>query len=175
MPRSLEWIERSGMPDSEKKTWRIAEQDVPFARLVENARGLIELYGGKLESEGEGSLTFRLPSRRGVAAAGSIRCVLTWTETASGTVDLALETGDHVPGPGLQHILLLVAGIVGSLMAMLWPFFPSLAPAGGVGAIVAFAAYLLTLKRSSANVVQDLFDRLVAGQNEAQSSSSEAL
>lgn len=153
------------MPDETRKTWRVAEQDVPRAHLEQNARELVELYGGMVESEAEGSMTFRLPSRRGVAVAGSIRCVLAWTDSSEGRVDLALETGDHVPGPGLQHILLLVAGIVGSFMAMLWPFFPSLAPAGGVGAIVAFAAYLLTLKRSGANVVLDLFNRLVAGQH----------
>ena len=80
--------------------------------------------------------------------------------------DIAIETGDHVPGPGLQHVLLLVAGIVGSFVAMLWPFFPSLTPAAGVGAIIAFTAYLLTLRRSGANVVQDLFNQLVAGQLE---------
>lgn len=153
------------MPDEAKKTWRIAEQEVPRALLEENARGLIELYGGRVESEDAGSMTFRLPSRRGVAVAGSIRCVLSWTEAHEGRVDLALETGDYVPGPGIQHVLLLVAGIIGSFMAILWPFFPSLAPAGGVGAIIAFAAYLLTLKRSGANVVQDLFERLVDGQS----------
>ena len=152
------------MPDNGKKTWRVAEQNVPARQLVENAEALIELYGGHLESSDDASMTFRLPSRRGVAAAGAIRCVLSWEQKASDKVDLALETGDYVPGPGLQHILLLVAGIVGSLMAMMWPFYPSLAPAGGVGAIVAFAAYLLTLRRSGANVVQDLFLRLVDSQ-----------
>jgi len=159
------------MPDNEGKTWRVAEQDVPVERLAENARELIELYGGHIESESGGTLTFKLPSRRGVAAAGAIRCTLSWTESSPGKVDLALETGDYVPGPGLQHILLLVAGIVGSFMAMLWPFFPELAPAGGVGAIVAFAAYLLTLRRSGANVVQDLFTRLVQGQSERREAS----
>lgn len=153
------------MSDSTGKTWRIAEQEVPSGNLVRNARELIELYGGRVEAETGSSLTFRLPSRRGVAVSGSIRCILSWAESSAGTVDLSLETGDHVPGPGLQHILLLVAGILGSFMAMLWPFFPSLAPAGGVGAIVAFAAYLLTLRRSGANVVQDLFNRLVEGQH----------
>lgn len=154
------------MPDNQKKTWRVAEQNVPLDELTRNARELIELYGGRVETEAAGSLTFQLPSRRGVAAAGAIRCVLSWVETVPGKADVALETGDHVPGPGLQHILLLVAGIIGSFAAMLWPFFPSLAPAGGVGAIVAFAAWLLTLRRRGENVVQDLFDMLVRGQNE---------
>ena len=154
------------MPDSDMKTWRAAEQDVGLERIAERARDLVELYGGQIENESHGSLTFRLPSRRGVAVSGSIRCVLTWSESSSGKGDVALETGDHVPGPGFQHVLLLVAGIAGSLVAILWPFFPSLTPAAGVGAVIAFAAYLLTLKRSGANVVQDLFNRLVKAQRE---------
>lgn len=152
------------MSDLESKTWRVAEQDLPLSGIVENARELIEIFGGRIEGESEGSVFFNLPARRGLAASGSIRCALTWSEVSPGRGEVAIETGDHVPGPGLQHVLLLVAGIVGSLVAMLWPFFPSLTPAAGVGAIIAFAAYLLTLKRSGANVVQDLFSRLVAGQ-----------
>ncbi len=152
------------MPDAETRTWRVAEQDVPLAEIDKNARELIELYGGHVETERAEEISFRLPSRRGVAAAGSIRCTLAWVEKTAGQGDVTLETGDYVPGPGLQHILLLVAGIIGSFAAMLWPFFPSLPPAAGVGAIIAFAAYLLTLRRSGANVVQDLFERLVAGQ-----------
>jgi hypothetical protein len=152
------------MPDEEKTTYRVAEQDLSLEQLAKNARELIALYGGQVDEASAGSLRFRLPSRRGVAAAGSIRCTMTWTESAAGRGDVVIETGDHVPGPGFQHILLLVAGIIGSLAAMLWPFFPSLTPAAGVGAIIAFAAYLLTLRRSGANVVQDLFNRLVAGQ-----------
>jgi hypothetical protein len=154
------------MSDLESKSWRAAEQDVPLAGIAERARELIEIFGGRVEGESDGAIHFNLPARRGVAASGAIRCALKWSESSPGRGEVAIETGDHVPGPGLQHILLLVAGIAGSLVAMLWPFFPSLTPAAGVGAIIAFAAYLLTIRRSSANVVQDLFSRLVAGQRE---------
>lgn len=152
------------MPEETNQNYRVTEQDLPLDDLTRNAHELIELYGGKVEGTDVGNLSFRLPSRRGVVAAGFIRCSLTWVETSAGRGDIAIETGDHVPGPGIQHILLLVAGIVGSFVAMLWPFFPSLTPAAGVGAIIAFAAYLLTLRRSGANVVQDLFNRLVKRQ-----------
>ena len=148
------------------KTYRVADQDLPLDEIGTSATELIELYGGRVEATKDGSIEFNLPSRRGVAAAGSIRCTLSWTDMGSRRGDIAIETGDHVPGPGVQHVFLLVAGIVGSFVAMLWPFFPSLTPASGVGAIIAFTAYLLTLRRSGANVVQDLFNQLVEGQLE---------
>ena len=144
----------------------IGEDDVPLVGIAETATDWIELFAGRVQTTGDGRLDFTLPHRRGVAASGAVKCFLEWSG-AEGTIGrLRLVTGDDVDAPGPQQIALLVAGVVGSLACILWPFFPSLAPAAGVGAVVAVGAWLLTLRRSGAGVAANLLRKIVETQRE---------
>lgn len=144
----------------------IAEDDVPLDGVAETATGWIELFAGRVQSTADGRLDFTLPSRRGVAASGAVKCFLEWSDEGEGVGRLRLVTGDSVDGPGPQQIALLVAGVAGSLVCILWPFFPSLTPAAGVGAVLAVGAWLLTLRRSGAGVAANLLRKIVETQRE---------
>lgn len=144
----------------------IAEDDVPLEGIAETATDWIELFAGKVQATSAGRLDFTLPSRRGVAASGAVRCFLEWSGTGDGVGRVRLVTGDNVDGPGTQQVALLVAGVAGSLVVILWPFFPSLAPAAGVGAVLAVGAWLLTLKRSGAGVAGNLLKKIVETQRD---------
>lgn len=144
----------------------IGEDDVPLQGIAETATDWVELFAGKVQSTTAGRLDFTLPSRRGVAASGAVKCFLEWTESGEGLGRLRLVTGEDVDGPGAQQIALLVAGVVGSLAVILWPFFPSLAPAAGVGAVLAVGAWLLTLRRSGAGVAANLLKKIVETQRD---------
>ncbi|MBI2213144.1 MAG: hypothetical protein HYU52_05805 [Acidobacteria bacterium] len=144
----------------------IGEDDVPLEGVAETASGWIELFAGRVQSTTEGRLDFTLPSRRGVAASGAVKCFLEWSDAGEGLGRVRLVTGDSVDGPGPQQVALLIAGVAGSLVCILWPFFPSLAPAAGVGAVLAVGAWLLTLRRSGAGVAATLLSKIVETQRE---------
>jgi hypothetical protein len=144
----------------------IAESGVPLEGITETATDWIELFAGKVQATSAGRLDFTLPRRRGVAASGAVKCFLEWTEEEEGAGTLRLVTGEDVDAPGPQQIALLVAGVAGSLCCILWPFFPSLTPAAGVGAVLAVGAWLLTLRRSGAGVAGNLLKKIVETQRE---------
>lgn len=144
----------------------IEEDDVPLQGIVETATDWIELFAGKVQTTTAGRLDFTLPSRRGVAASGAVKCFLEWDEREPGIGRVRLVTGEDVDGPGTQQIALLVAGVAGSAAVILWPFIPSLAPAAGVGAVMAVGAWLLTLRRSGAGVANNLMKKIVETQRD---------
>lgn len=148
------------------RTLDISEEGVPLDGVAETAGDWIELFAGRVQSTGDGRIDFTLPRRRGVAASGAVKCFLEWSGTGDGRGRLRLVTGEDVDGPGLQQIALLVAGLVGSLLVILWPFFPALAPAAGVGAVIAVAAWLLTLRRSGAGVAATLLRKIAETQRD---------
>lgn len=150
-----------GEPD---RSLDIGEDDVPLDGVEETAGDWIELFAGRVQSTVDGRLDFTLPRRRGVAASGAVKCFLEWRSTGDGKGRLRLVTGEDVDGPGLQQIALLVAGLVGSLLVILWPFFPALAPAAGVGAVIAVGAWMMTLRRSGAGVAATLLRKIAETQ-----------
>ncbi|MGK2859847.1 MAG: hypothetical protein ACSLFQ_21840 [Thermoanaerobaculia bacterium] len=142
----------------------IGEDDVPLDGVDETASDWIELFAGRVQSTSVGRIDFTLPRRRGVAASGAVQCFIEWSESGEGIGRLRLVTGADVDGPGPQQIALLLAGLAGSLLVILWPFFPSLAPAAGVGAVLAIGAWMLTLKRSGAGVAATLLRKIAETQ-----------
>lgn len=151
---------------SEPRPVELTEDRVPIEHLEENLEELVDLYGGEITARRECERGFTLPLRRGVASAGTVECTLSWT--AEGVVKLVCDR--NVDAPRLQRILLLVAGVVGSVMFMLWPFFPYEKAYGTLawtGGILAIAVYLMTLRKTSGGLAHDLLQRLATRQRSA--------
>ena len=102
--------------------------------------------------------------RRGVAAAGEVSCTLRWTEAGEGTVILTADR--NVTPARLQRVLLLVVGVSGALLWMLWPFFPNMGPLAWIGGAVAFATWFITGRTTTAGTAADLLQRLARAQRE---------
>src|SRR5258708_14444558 len=110
----------------------------------------------------ENERRFTLPLRRGVAAAGGIECTVSWAAVEEGQAVVKLVCNRDVDAPKLQRVLFLVAGVVGALLFMIWPFFPHSKELGAlawIGGVVALAVYLLTLRQTRGGRAIVLFPR----------------
>jgi hypothetical protein len=147
------------------------EDRVPYRGIDHAIEELVELYGGEL---GEGAAQerrrrFTLPLRRGVATAGAVECTISWTvdNAVEGTVKLVCDR--DIDAPKGQRIAMLVAGVIGAILFMIWPFFPQRRELGTLafmGGAITIAVYFLTLKRASGGVAWDFMQRLVKRQRE---------
>lgn len=143
------------------------EDRIPLEGIEETIEELVDLYGGSIEAAKEQLREINLPLRRGVAQGGAVQCTITWTESEPGEGSVTLVADREIDAPKAQRILFLVAGVIGSVMFLLWPFFPGEKEYGTLawlGGLVAFAVYLLTLKKSSGGMVYDFLQRLAARQ-----------
>ena len=142
------------------------EDRVPLEGIEENVAELVDLYGGEITAAPDAQRrTFTLPLRRGVPAAGAIECTLWWND---GEV-VTLTCDRDVDAPKAQRMLILIAGVVGSLLFMIWPFFARSRELGAlawIGGAVALAVYFLTLRRSSGGIAFDFLQRLARRQRE---------
>jgi hypothetical protein len=146
------------------KPIELREEGVPLQDIALTAEDVIELYGGEISERGASSLHFSLPQRRGVAAAGGVACSLRWNGGAEGTVTL---TTDRNLGPGrFQRVLLLVVGVTGAMLWMLWPFFPRMGELAWIGGAVAFATWFITARTTTSGMAADLLQRLVGAQRD---------
>lgn len=142
------------------------EDRIPSAGLEETIAELVDLYGGKMREEHENIREFTLPLRRGVATAGAVECTISWAVDEAHEATVTLRCDRDVDAPKAQRVAMLVAGVIGSLMFMMWPFtygtqYGTLAWVGGA---VAFAVYLLTLKKTSGGLASDFLQRLARRQ-----------
>lgn len=147
-------------------TIELQEDRVPLSGIDETAVEVVELYGGRVESSSAGSIRFFLPHRRGVAAGGGVECSLAWSSTGNDLGTVTLRAGREIDAPKLQHVAILVVGMIGALLWLLWPFFPNLGTLSWIGGALAFAAYFLTLKRTPTGTASDLLHRLARAQRE---------
>lgn len=148
---------------TEQRPVELTEDRIPLEHLEENLGELIDLYGGAITATRERETAFTLPLRRGVASSGSVECTISWT--AEGAVRLVCDR--DVDAPRFQRVLLLVAGVLGSVMFMLWPFFPHETAYGSLawmGGLLAIAVYLMTLRKTSGGIAYDFLQRLAARQ-----------
>jgi len=153
------------------KPVELTEDRVPFAGIEEAIDELVDLYGGDVTATREHARDFVLPLRRGVVSGGAIECTISWAPhrepNAERDATVRLTTNRNVDAPKLQRILLLLAGVIGSLLFMLWPFFPGERAFGTLawlGGIVALAVYLITLRKTSGGIAHDFLQRLAARQ-----------
>jgi len=141
------------------------EERVPVVGIEEGIEELVGLYGGEVTSRDAAQRVFTLPLRRGVAASGGVECRLSWS--ADGEVTMTCDR--EVDAPKAQRVLLLAAGVIGSLLFAIWPFFPQRRELGAlawIGGAVAIAVFLITLRKTSGGIALDFLQRLVKRQRE---------
>lgn len=152
---------------NEEKSVALTEDRVPFDGIGETVDELVEMYGGEVTATREREKDFRLPLRRGMASGGAVECTVSWSPDDQRDATVRVVTNRNVDAPKLQRVLLLAAGIVGSILFMLWPFFPGEKAYGSLawlGGIVAIAVYLMTLRKTSGGIAYDFLQRLAARQ-----------
>ena len=148
---------------------RFMEEAVPLAGIEDSIAEIVELYGGETVAAREGERVFILPLRRGVSAGGGVECTLTWTGGTEPLATLTLRCDRDVDGPRWQRIPLLVTGVAGAVLFMIWPFFPGnrqIEVLAWIGGAIAIAVYLLSIRRSSGGIAHDFLQRLVRRQRE---------
>ncbi len=150
---------------TEARAVAFTEDRVPLDGIEETLEELVELYGGEMTAHRVDAREFTLPLRRGAATGGSVECTVSWATADEGTVTLTCNR--DLDAPKAQRVLLLLAGVVGATMFMLWPFYPGERQYGTlawVGGAVAIAVYLMTLRRTSGGLAYDFLQRLAARQ-----------
>lgn len=144
----------------------LTEDRVPLEGIEISIEELVEMYGGTVRAERAGARDITLPLRRGVATAGAVECTVSWSADETVTMHCDRE----VDAPRAQRILLLLAGVIGAVLFMLWPFYPNEREMGAlawIGGAVAIAVYVMTLRRTSGGIAADFLQRLARRQREA--------
>ena len=148
----------------------LTEDRVPFAGIGQAVEELVEMYGGEITATREAAREFRLPLRRGMASGGAVECTVSWAPDDDRDATVRLSTDRNVDAPKAQRVVLLLAGVVGAVLFMLWPFYPAEKAWGSLawlGGIVAIAVYLMTLRKTSGGIANDFLQRLAARQRSA--------
>jgi hypothetical protein len=147
------------------------EDRVPLEGIAESIEDLVEIYGGRVTNSSAAQRSFEIPLRRGVATSGAIACVMTWVRDESGDGTVTMVCDREIDAPRYQRILLLAAGVLGSIAFMLWPFFPNIKEFGTIawlGGAVALAVYFLSLRKTSGGVAYDFLRRVANRQRASQ-------
>jgi hypothetical protein len=147
---------------SENTPVRFTEDRIPLDGIETNFSELVELYGGDVTASSLGERDFTLPLRRGLASGGGVECTIAW-----GDETVTITCNRDVDAPKAQRVLMLLAGVVGAVMFMLWPFFPNEKGYGTLawlGGLIALAVYLMTLRKTSGGIAYDFLQRLAARQ-----------
>jgi hypothetical protein len=155
------------MTETNPRPVELQEDHIPMAGIEETISNLIDLYGGDLTYSGANERRFTLPMRRGLAAAGGIECTISWAPSEVGEAIVTLVCNRDVDAPKAQRVFLLVAGVIGSLLFMIWPFFlhsKELGTLAWIGGVVAFAVYFMTLRKTSGGIAHDFLRRLAREQ-----------
>jgi hypothetical protein len=143
------------------------EDRVPYAGIEETIAELVELYGGEITSSRTNVREFVLPLRRAMASGGGVACTLTWSADNEQEATVKMVCDRDVDAPRFQRVALLVAGVIGSVLFMIWPFFPQRREFGTLawlGGAMAIAVYLMTLRRTSGGIAVDFLQRLAKKQ-----------
>lgn len=142
---------------------QLTEDRVPVDGIEAAIEELVELYGGEIKASRAQERDFILPLRRGVASSGGVECTLSWAPGNDRNATVRLACNRDVDSPKFQRVLMLLAGVVGAVLFMLWPFFPGQREYGTLawlGGAVAIAVYIMTLRRSSGGIASDFLQRL---------------
>ena len=147
----------------------LSEDRVPFEGIEEAIAELVDLYGGELTASRDRERDFTLPLRRGVASGGAVECTVSWAPDDAHDATVHLACNRDVDAPRAQRVLLLLAGVVGAVLFMLWPFYPHQKEFGTLawlGGAVAIAVYVMSLRRTSGGIAFDFLQRLARHQRD---------
>ena len=154
---------------TEPKAVEFTEDRIPFAGIEESIDELVELYGGSISNSAAATRTFVLPLRRGNAMSGGVECTLSWQADDEREASVRIVCDRDVDAPKTQRVMLLVAGLTGALLFMLWPFYPAEREMGAlawIGGAVALAVYFMTLRKTGGGIAADFLQRLAARQRD---------
>ncbi|HEX2120029.1 MAG TPA: hypothetical protein VHL59_00150 [Thermoanaerobaculia bacterium] len=158
---------------TEGRAVELTEDGVPFEGIEEGISEIVELYGGEMKrsdaDESGRERAFTIPLRRGMAGGGAVECTVSWAPDDERDATVTLSCNRDVDAPAAQRVLLLLAGVVGAVLFMLWPFFPREREYGTLawlGGAIAIAVYLMTLRRTSGGLAFDFLQRLARRQRE---------
>jgi hypothetical protein len=154
---------------TEPKPVELSEDRIPFEGIEETIDELVEMFGGEVTARREQARDFVLPLRRG-SSGGAVECTLTWKADDERDATVTLLCNRNVDAPRSQRLFLLVAGVIGAVMFMLWPFYPNERGWGSLawlGGIIAIAVYLMTLRKASGGIAFDFLRRLAERQRGA--------
>lgn len=143
------------------------EDRIPVAGIEQTIGELVDLYGGEMTRSEGNERHFVLPLRRGVPTSGGIECTLKWQEGAANDATVTLVCDRDVDAPKAQRIAMLIVGVIGAFLFMLWPFFPAKQEMGTlawIGGAVAIAVYLMSLRKTSGGLAFDFLQRLARRQ-----------
>ena len=146
---------------------QFTEDRIPAEGIEETISDLVDLYGGEVTASAANERRMILPMRRGIAAAGGVECTVSWAAGEAGDAVVTLVCNRDVDAPKAQRIFLLAAGVIGSLMFLIWPFFPHSRELGAlawIGGVIALAVYFMTLKKTSGGIAYDFLQRLARTQ-----------
>jgi hypothetical protein len=155
------------MTETNPRPVEFTEDRIPREGIEQTISELVDLYGGEMMNTGENERRFVLPLRRSVAAAGGIECTVSWAAAEDGQAVVKLVCNRDVDAPKFQRVMFLVAGVIGSLLFMIWPFFAhskELGTLAWIGGVVALAVYLMTLRKTSGGIAYDFLQRLARTQ-----------
>lgn len=155
----------------------LSEDRIPFEQIEQTIDELVELYGGEIVSSTERERKFVLPLRRAVPSAGAIECTLTWAADDEREATVQLVCDRDVDAPKVQRIALLVAGVIGSVLFMLWPFVQARREFGAlawIGGAIMIAVYFMTRRLTSGGIASDFLARLARHQREAAAEATDA-
>jgi hypothetical protein len=141
----------------------LSEDRIPMSGIEGAVDELVEVYGGEVKSSAAQAKRFVLPLRRGNPSAGGIECTLSWERDDGDEGTVRLTCDRDVDAPKVQRVMLLVAGVIGSLLFLLWPFYPHERGMGALawlGGAIAIAVYLMSLRRTSGGIAADFLRRL---------------
>jgi len=155
------------MPDTTARPVQFTEDRIPREGIEETISDLVELYGGEVTASAANERRVILPMRRGIAAAGGVECTVSWAAGEAGDAVVTIVSNRDVDAPKAQRIFLLAAGVIGSLLFLIWPFFPHSRELGAlawIGGVIALAVYFMTLKKTSGGIAYDFLQRLARTQ-----------
>ncbi len=163
--------ETTGMTEAGTRPVSFTEDRIPRDGIEETVSELIDLYGGELTDSQENERRLVLPLRRGIAPSGGIECTVSWVAAEGGDAVVTLVCNRDVDAPKIQRVAFLIVGVIGSLLFMIWPFFPHSRELGAlswIGGAVALAVYLMTLRKTSGGIAYDFLQRLARTQRKRQ-------
>lgn len=149
------------MGASEDQRIRYVEGDVPMEGIDDSVETVIEIFGGSVTNRAVNRIEFSLPRRRGVPAAGHVEAAVSWSASAAGEGTVTIETGEELMLGRVQRIALLLAGMIGALLFIAWPYFPNSGPVAWIGGLIALAVFFMTLKKTQHGTVATMLQRIV--------------